>query len=74
MPLEVFRYSNIEENSEQGFHYMAGEPGNDVEGGWQFQSPEGDNYAVNYRYVRIIFDAISTMLRASGNPVSARKM
>lgn len=49
VPLEVFRYSNADESSGQALHYMSGEPGNDVEGGWQFQSPEGKTFALNYR-------------------------
>jgi len=42
---EVFRY----EDTEAGLsHYMEGEPGTSVNGGWEFVDPEGANYELNY--------------------------
>ena len=46
MPQDVFRYSD--ELTKQ-MHYMEGEPGVNVKGGWEFESPEGRNYLMSYQ-------------------------
>jgi len=43
---EVFRYAD--EDTKQS-HYMEGEPGVNVNGGWEFESPEGRNYMLTYK-------------------------
>ena len=45
-PGDVFRYSD--ETSKQS-HFMEGEPGSQVSGGWQFESPEGKNFELTYK-------------------------
>ena len=45
-PGEVFRYSD--EASKQS-HFMDGEPGTKVAGGWEFESPEGKNFKMTYK-------------------------
>ena len=42
---EIFRY---EDSDSKQLHYMEGEPGNAVNGGWEFVAPEGVNYELNY--------------------------
>lgn len=42
---EIFRY-NDEETGQS--HFMEGDPGTTVNGGWKFLAPEGDNYELNY--------------------------
>lgn len=41
----VFRYDDTETGQS---HYMEGEPGMSVNGGWEFVAPEGGNYQMNY--------------------------
>jgi len=41
----VFKYEDEETNQ---MHYMNGVPGTDVNGGWEFQSPEGKAYKMQY--------------------------
>ena len=43
---DVFRYENAEDGSH---HYMTGEPGFDVAGGWGFKSPEGAAFELTYK-------------------------
>ena len=45
-PGDVFRYAD--EDTKQS-HYMEGEPGTRVSGGWAFESPEGKNYELTYQ-------------------------
>lgn len=45
-PADVFRYAD--EDTKQ-MHYMEGEPGVNVNGGWEFESPEGRNYMLTYQ-------------------------
>ncbi len=47
---EVFRYAD--EDTKQS-HYMEGEPGVNVNGGWEFESPEGRNYMLTYKVSRL---------------------
>ena len=49
MPTERITFPGHDGNQLAVQHYMSGEPGNDVEGGWEFQSPEGDTYALKYK-------------------------
>lgn len=42
---EVFRYEDKETKQS---HYMEGNPGNSVNGGWEFVAPEGVNYELEY--------------------------
>jgi len=44
-PIDVFRYEDEETGQS---HYMTGEPGKAVEGGWAFTNPEG-NYELVYK-------------------------
>merc|ERR1712012_1352246 len=44
-PIDVFRYKDEETGQS---HYMTGEPGKAVEGGWAFTNPEG-NYELVYK-------------------------
>merc|ERR1711994_897129 len=43
--IEVFRYDDKETSQS---HFMEGDPGTSVTGGWEFRAPEGDNYELNY--------------------------
>lgn len=43
---EVFRYAD--EETKQS-HYMLGEPGTAVEGGWDFETPEGKSFRMTYK-------------------------
>jgi len=45
-PGEVFRYND---DLTKQSHYMEGEPGTGVSGGWTFESPEGNEYALSYK-------------------------
>ena len=45
-PGDVFRYAD--ENTKQS-HFMEGEPGTKVSGGWTFETPEGKNYEMTYQ-------------------------
>ncbi len=45
-PLEVFRYED--EDTKQS-HYMMGEPGKAVEGGWTFETPGGEAFELTYK-------------------------
>lgn len=44
-PREVFRY---EDKETKQAHYMEGDPGTSVNGGWEFVAPGGDNYELEY--------------------------
>jgi len=42
---EIFRYKDAETGQA---HFMEGEPGSSVNGGWEFAAPEGDSFKMNY--------------------------
>jgi hypothetical protein len=44
-PGDVFRY---DDDLTKQSHFMEGEPGSRVSGGWAFESPEGNQYQLNY--------------------------
>ena len=40
---EIFRYEDAETGQA---HFMEGEPGSSVNGGWEFAAPEGDSFKI----------------------------
>jgi hypothetical protein len=45
-PSDIFRYSD--EDTKQS-HFMEGEAGTKVNGGWEFEAPEGKSYKLTYQ-------------------------
>ena len=43
--IEIFRYDDTETGQA---HFMEGDPGSSVTGGWEFSAPEGDSFKMSY--------------------------
>ena len=50
-------------------HYMSGEPGKNVEGGFEFESPEGTEYKLTYKANEMGFQPEAEHLPEGPEPV-----
>ena len=63
---DVFKYEDEDTNQ---MHYMSGVPGQDVEGGWQFESPEGKSFELTYKANAMGFQPVAEYLPVGPDPI-----